>query len=333
MASGRSAEGRRKRRCIFIRPLSSQRQKTKQAGGNMKFSFTSRTDRSKRDVGGRKKKACFCLLFFCLLAAFLYWQNNGLTVTEYDIVNKDLPQSFNGCTIVQISDLHNKSFGRGQRKLLRRIKACDPDVIVLTGDLVDSNRPDVDTALELVSAVADLAPVYFVTGNHDNWLSAENTDHLMQGLEDAGVHVLKDEVRILARGEQKETIYMAGIDDASLASAAACDKALQKLAARKKTDDFMILLAHEPQRLDQYAAYGVSLVLSGHAHGGQFRIPFIGGFVAPDQGFLPAYTEGVFHEKDTDLVISRGLGNSVIPIRLLNRPELVKVTLYTENKK
>ena len=80
-------------------------------------------------------------------------------------------------------------------------------MIVLTGDLVDSNRPDVDTALELVSAIADLAPVYFVTGNHDNWLSAENTDRLMQGLEAAGVHVLKDEVRILTMGEPKETIY------------------------------------------------------------------------------------------------------------------------------
>ena len=210
---------------------------------------------------------------------------------------------------------------------------CEPDVIVLTGDLVDSNRPDVDTALELVSAIADLAPVYFVTGNHDNWLSAENTDRLMQGLEAADVHVLRDEVRILTMGEPKETIYMAGIDDASLASTAECDKALKKLTARKNPDDFMILLAHEPQRLEQYAAYGVSLVMSGHAHGGQFRIPFIGGFVAPDQGFLPAYTEGVFHEKDTDLVISRGLGNSVIPIRLLNRPELVKVTLYFKNQK
>ena len=155
----------------------------------------------------------------------------------------------------------------------------------------------------------------------------------MLGLEAAGVHVLKDEVRILTMGEPKETIYMAGIDDASLASTAECDKALKKLTARKNPDDFMILLAHEPQRLEQYAAYGVSLVLSGHAHGGQFRIPFIGGFVAPDQGFLPAYTEGVFHEKDTDLVISRGLGNSVIPIRLLNRPELVKVTLYSKNQK
>ena len=334
MASGRSAEGRRKRRCILIRQsVLTENRKTEQAGGIMKFSFTSKADRSQRDVDGRKRKACFCLLFFTLSVVFLYWQNNGLTITEYDIVNKDLPQSFNGCTIVQISDLHNKSFGREQKKLVRRIKACEPDVIVLTGDLVDSNRPDVDTALELVSAIADLAPVYFVTGNHDNWLSAENTDRLIQGLEAAGVHVLKDEVRILTMSQPKETIYMAGIDDASLASTVECDKALKKLTARKNPDDFMILLAHEPQRLEQYAAYGVSLVLSGHAHGGQFRIPFIGGFVAPDQGFLPAYTEGVFHEKDTDLVISRGLGNSVIPIRLLNRPELVKVTLYSKNQK
>lgn len=299
----------------------------------MKVSLTSETDKSIRGVGRRKKKACFFLLFFCMLVLFLYRQNNGLTVTEYEIVNKDLPQSFNGCTIVQISDLHNKSFGKEQKKLVRRIKACEPDVIVLTGDLVDSNRPDVDTALELVSAIADLAPVYFVTGNHDNWLSKEDTEQLMQGLGNAGVHVLKDEVRILTMGKSEETIYMAGIDDASLASTAECDKALQKLTARKKPDDFMILLAHEPQRLEQYAACGVSLVLSGHAHGGQFRIPFIGGFVAPDQGFLPTYTEGVFHEKDTDLVISRGLGNSVIPIRLLNRPELVKVTLYTKDDK
>ena len=113
MASGRSAEGRRKRRCILIRQsFLTENRKTEQAGGIMKFSFTSKADRSQRDVDGRKRKACFCLLFFTLSVVFLYWQNNGLTITEYDIVNKDLPQGFNGCTIVQISDLHNKSFGR-----------------------------------------------------------------------------------------------------------------------------------------------------------------------------------------------------------------------------
>ena len=98
-------------------------------------------------------------------------------------------------------------------------------------------------------------------------------------------------------------------------------------------DAYTIVLCHRNDQLERMARLSADLVLSGHAHGGQFRIPFIGGFVAPDQGFLPAYTEGVFHEKDTDLVISRGLGNSVIPIRLLNRPELVKVTLYSKNQK
>ena len=229
---------------------------------------------------------------------------------------------------MQISDLHNKSFGREQKKLVRRIKACEPDVIVLTGDLVDSNRPDVDTALELVSAMADLAPVYFVTGNHDNWLSAENTDRLMQGLEAAGVHVLKDEVRILTMGEPKETIYMAGIDDASLASTAECDKALKKLTARKNPDDFMILLAHEPQRLEQYAAYGASLVLSGHAHGGVVRLPFVGAIFGTHYEFFPDYTAGLYTLGRTSLVVSRGLGGSRrIPVRIGNRPEIPVITL------
>ena len=106
-------------------------------------------------------------------------------------------------------------------------------------------------------------------------------------------------------------------------------------AQKQDTSDvYTILICHCPEVFyTSLQNVRVDLGISGHAHGGQFRIPFIGGFVAPDQGFLPAYTEGVFHEKDTDLVISRGLGNSVIPIRLLNRPELVKVTLYSKNQK
>ena len=135
----------------------------------------------------------------------------------------------------------------------------------------------------------------------------------------------------LSRGE--DTIVLAGVDDPNGPRDQKTPEALLGEIHAENPDAYTIVLCHRNDQLERMARLSADLVLSGHAHGGQFRIPFIGGFVAPDQGFLPAYTEGVFHEKDTDLVISRGLGNSVIPIRLLNRPELVKVTLYSKNQK
>lgn len=309
-----------------------------------------------RDTVRKRVRKLLCILLFLFAAVlFCYFENHAITVTEYRVEDHSLPASFDGTVILHISDLHNKTFGKQQDELIRKMEQEKPDLIVITGDLVDSNHPDVEAAAVFVKKAVRLAPVYFVTGNHDNWLSDADTEALYRCLDEAGVLYLKDEVRVLARGESQ--IYLLGLDDDTLAFPSKLRETLaemeQEIAQREKAEypgrtkpadaeypertesadaecpeTFQILLAHEPQLFDYYADSDVNLVLCGHAHGGQFRIPFIGGFVAPDQGFLPTFTEGMHEKNSTRMIISRGLGNSVVPQRLLNRPELVKITLY-----
>lgn len=284
----------------------------------------------------RKVRLLVGLLFLLAIAVFCYFENNAITVSEFVISDEKIPESFDGVVIVHVSDLHNKLFGKKQGRLVEKIKKENPDMIVITGDLIDSNRPDVDKGLMLVKEMVKIAPVYFVTGNHDNWLSDTNTYRLFQGLEQYGVVVLKDEKKILSAGKRGEYISIIGLDDDTQSSKSDVRRALDRLCGEEGDsekrgvsgeDTFVILLAHQPQLMPVYGEYDIDLVLSGHAHGGQFRIPFIGGFVAPDQGFLPKYTKGLYEESGTKMIVSAGLGNSVVPQRLLNRPELVKITL------
>ena len=161
----------------------------------------------------------------------------------------------------------------------------------------------------------------------------------MDGLIGAGVVILDDQVVEISRGDAK--FRLVGLDDKSLADgtleALLSDESIRNDQAEQKEEtadnedsekkEFTVVLAHEPQYLARYASSGVDLVLSGHAHGGQFRLPFVGGIVAPDQGFFPEYTAGEYYMDGTEMIVSRGLGNSVIPVRLFNYPEIVCVEL------
>lgn len=286
----------------------------------------------------KMKRLLICLLIFFGVIGFCYFENNAIMVSEYEIVSEKLPKSFDGFVIVHLSDLHNKMFGKDQKRLIKHVKEQNPDMIVITGDLIDSNHPDVEKGLLLVEEALKIAPVYFVTGNHDNWLSDTNTYALFSGLERMGARVLDDEATELYLENEEECILLLGIDDDTVVGMTGLRQTLsgltetvtdeqEQVGVEVTENPFTILLAHEPQRMPVYAEFEVDLVLSGHAHGGQFRIPFIGGFVAPDQGFLPKYTKGLYEENGTKMIVSAGLGNSVVPLRLLNRPEVVKITL------
>ena len=247
-------------------------------------------------------------------------QNSYLVTTHYTYVSEKISEDLIGYRIVQISDLHNATFGKDNQRLMKKIEVLNPDMIVITGDVVDSNRPDVDVALDFAKRAAKICPTYYVTGNHENWLSTEDKQRLLNGLSDAGVICLSDEVADIQM--DNSTITLIGLNDESPRG-----NTLQNLVKNQDEETLQILLAHEPQYLEKYAMAKVDLVLTGHAHGGQFRIPFVGGLVAPDQGFLPEYTEGIHVEGQTTMVISRGLGNSVVPLRLFNLPEIVCIDI------
>lgn len=268
----------------------------------------------------KKKKLIILAVVLVFLSVFLYWQNNHLDVTEYEFSHPQIDEKLTGYRIVQISDLHNKKFGKDNGKLLKEIKSCTPDMIVITGDLVDSGHTDIQVALDFCKNAIEIAPVYYITGNHENWLSDNKRTDLINGMKALGVCVLEDMcIQVAYNGTYFNLI---GLDDGSLR-----DNTLENIMKDVNSDYFTLLLAHEPQYLEDYSNFDIDLILSGHAHGGQIRLPFVGGLVAPDQGILPEYTSGEYVKGETVMYVSRGLGNSVVPFRLFNFPEVVCVEL------
>ena len=265
------------------------------------------------------------------LIIFLYLQNNSIVTTITKVQSDRLPGTFHGYRIVHLSDLHNKAFGRDQKRLVDRIRAENPDLIVFTGDIVDSRRHGADNGIALMRQITKIAPVYYVTGNHE-WALGK-VDVIRGFLEKEGVKVLQDEHDVIQVNGDK--IYIIGIDDPVSRHGGQWSKepSIVKSSIQKavegipKGESFKILLTHRPEKFSIYSEFDIDLSLAGHAHGGQVRLPFVGGLFAPNQGILPKYSEGKHKIGSSAMIVSRGLGNSIAPQRLFNRPEIVIVEL------
>ena len=278
----------------------------------------------------RKSKTILTLISLLLIIfiGWTLWGNTALEVNEYEIVSDRIPKEFDGFRIAQVSDLHNAEFGEGNSKLIQLLSQTEPDIIVLTGDLIDSRQTNIKIALAFAQEAMKIAPVYFVSGNHEARVS--EYEDLKMGLAEAGVIVLENQkVEITREGE---SITLMGIDDPSFQenylfgdSEGVAKQAIETLL--RVSDGYTVLLSHRPELFDLYVETGMDLVFSGHAHGGQFRLPFIGGLVAPNQGFFPKYDAGQFTEENTTMIVSRGVGNSIVPLRFNNRPEIIVVML------
>ena len=282
----------------------------------------------------KKKKFIFLAVAAAVLVAlviWIAWGNTALELNTYTISSSKLPQSFDGYRIAHVSDLHNTEMGKDNEKLLAMLRDADPDMIAITGDLIDSRNTDIEVALKFVREAVKIAPCYYVTGNHE--ARVNEYGELKAGMETAGVTVLEDvRTEISMEGE---TITLIGINDPSYQtdylfgdSETVMNTKLEELHSEK--DGFTILLSHRPELFDAYTDHGMDLVLSGHAHGGQFRLPFIGGLVAPNQGFFPEYDAGIYTEGNTNMLVSRGIGNSILPFRINNRPEVILIELQAE---
>lgn len=270
------------------------------------------------------RRVLILLAVTALVAGLLVWGNKAVQVSTYTVSSAKLPREFEGYRIAQVSDLHNAEFGPGQGRLLGRLREANPHMIALTGDLVDSHKTDTALALDFARQAVAIAPTYYVTGNHEAWLG-EGLEPFLEQLEATGVIILRDRALELEHGGS--SITLAGVDDPDAASAPLS----QRLEGLVGKEDYEILLAHRPESLKTYAGAGADLVLSGHAHGGQVRLPLVGGLVAPGQGLFPDYDAGVYQEGEMTLAVSRGLGNSLIPVRVNNRPELVLLTLTVKS--
>lgn len=286
-----------------------------------------------------KKKPRILLIILCLLLLICIGTvlsgvicNKALQLNSFTVTSQDLPQSFQGFRIAHVSDLHNATFGKDNEKLLDIIRESDPDIIAITGDIVDCRRTDVDVALSFVKKAAEIAPCYYVTGNHEARVP-EAFAALLAGFEEAGVIVLRNES--LEFEKNGESITILGVDDPDFSymsysdiQGSIVDNTLKSLAP--EDEEFTLLLSHRPELFDVYKDNQMDLVLSGHAHGGQFRLPFVGGLYAPHQGLLPEYDSGLYSDNGTNLIVSRGIGNSLFPLRLFNPPEVILVELSTE---
>lgn len=255
------------------------------------------------------------------------WGNTALELNTYTIDSSKLPSSFNGYRIAHVSDLHNTEMGQNNEKLLKMIKSAEPNIIVITGDMIDSRNTKVDVALNFAAEAVKIAPCYFVKGNHE--VRVTEYEELRNGLIDLGVIVLEDEKNEIEK--QGEEIVIVGVDDPSAQNDYLFDDSQllmdSKLKTLKEDYSFTVLLSHRPELFDVYVDNDIDLVFSGHAHGGQFRLPFIGGLIAPHQGLLPEYDSGIYTEENTNMVVSRGIGNSLFPFRFNNRPEVILIEL------
>ncbi len=270
-------------------------------------------------------------LLIIVTVGYIYWQNNTIVVSKYEYKNQQVPSQFTGFTIMQLSDLHNHDFGDNGRQLITKVRENQPDIIVFTGDLIDAYRTKMDVAFTIVDQLRDIAPMYYVVGNHEARIT--NYPEFESGLRARGVHVLRNELAWITEAGAK--FALVGLDDPDFFETWRTDekKTMKEVLTSlqlQAEDALQILLAHRPEYLDFYAEQQVPLVLSGHAHGGQIRVPFTEGLFAPGQGLFPTLTSGVHQQGETSLIISRGLGNSAFPIRVQNQPEIVIVTLASE---
>ncbi|PWL42780.1 metallophosphoesterase [Christensenella sp. MSJ-20] len=282
----------------------------------------------KKGSGRRGGLGIVLLALLALLIGYLIWENSGFSVTDYTYQTRSVPDELDGMKILLLTDLHNKEFGENNEALLDAIREGAPDLIAITGDLISRNDTDLAPAVNLAKACTEIAPVYYVTGNHERQSSLGA--QLIAQLEEAGVTVLMDEAATVSYGEGKLSLWGISDDLQAYEKEHPQEEQLSFTLSRLRLEGnqrFRILLAHEPQFFSTYAKSGVDLVLSGHTHGGQFRIPLIGAVYCPDQGFFAKYQSGVYTEGDTTMYLSRGLGSSTIPFRAFCRGELVFITL------
>lgn len=246
-----------------------------------------------------------------------------IDVTDYVIHTKKVYKPLRICVL---ADLHCRRYGEKQSKISEIVNQMKPDIIIIPGDLFDVDR-DYEISFELIEALKEY-PIYFTSGNHDMYLKDE-IDSLRDRLRGIGVHVLEDEREYFKR--ENDTLEIYGMSDHGR-------KVVMKgkdLKNMFQSDYYRILISHRPEYTDFYRFVDCNLIISGHAHGGQFRIPFIKkGIYAPQQGLFPKYVDGVHKMNKTNLIVSRGLasGDPHIP-RLFNNPEIVFITLKPKEKK
>lgn len=275
------------------------------------------------------------IIIMAFLASVSYFFSQQLAVTHHTIESTKIPSSFDGFKIVQLTDLHSKSYGEHNARLIKKIHKENPDIIVMTGDMVSTLDADHAVFFELAEKLAQSYETYYVLGNHEQAIPDESRWAFLKQLRATGVKVLNNETAVLERGG--EQIDLAGMwfnlrfykdttaDDADDYYFGVKD--IEQVMKKPNAEKFTLLLTHNPVYFETYAQWGYDLTLAGHMHGGMIRIPFVGGLVSPEREWLPQYDAGMFNENDKQMYVSRGLGSGTLKMRVFNMPEIASFTL------
>lgn len=274
----------------------------------------------------RARAMAWGLSVFAVLAVLLgfwYFENWTIQTQTFVLRQAALPDAFDGFRIVEIADLHGRQFGRDNAELLQAVRAARPDLIAIDGDLVDE-RTELSMLEPLLRGLCAIAPTYYVTGNHE-WARSD-TRALLHRIEDCGVTVLANEYCVLRRGEDK--LVLAGVHDPNgPADQKTPEALLAEIRQKEGAQSYVLLLAHRNGQLAQWAELGVQTVLTGHCHGGVVRLPYLGGVFGSGGSLFPKYSAGVYRMGGTEMVVSRGLGNTRAICRVFNRPHLPVILL------
>ena len=273
-------------------------------------------------------KICLALLAALMLiaVALVLDSRYRIQLSRYELSFADLPESFDGCRIVHISDLHGMSFGRDNRRLAELIRRQQPDIIAYTGDIAGAEG-DLSAVEPLLKELEGLCPAYYVNGNHE-WADGcvEEIEALMERY---GVRCLSNEIELLYRGE--DSIAIIGAEDPNGRADMMTPWELSLQAGELYSGKFMLWLAHRNDYMKMYPDIGTDLILCGHAHGGIVRLPFVGGLLNVNRSFGAEYESGLYYSGHYIMEVSRGLGNSIPIPRFFNRPELVTIELRAKS--
>lgn len=287
-------------------------------------------------------RVIFCvLLFINIFIIFaiisyvigLFW----IDTTKYTISSKKVPKSFDGYKILQLSDLHSRSFGKNSKKLLSKIEEENPDIIVLTGDMVNSKDTDFSSFYELIKSLSTSYTVYYIPGNHEQRLPLNTYNSLISTLLQNNVKVLTNKTEYIIKNSDFITLhgfnlpllyYNNRLKDESHKELTT--NTITQSIGSSQENTFNILLSHNPLYFKTYKNWGADLTLSGHMHGGIIHLPIIGGLLSPERTLFSQYSAGKYTFEESTLIVNRGLGNGTINLRVFNNPEISVITLKSK---
>lgn len=278
---------------------------------------------------------CIVLIFISIVMCFI----NKIDVTKYTISSEKIPEEFNGFKIVQLSDFHSQGYRNTTEDIINKVKDINPDIIVMTGDMVSWDIEDIEEVKILIKSLAELYPIYYIDGNHEHLaeiLRPGKYVAFMEFMKELGVTTIKNDYIEIYKGDKSINLYginlpLDGATGLYVNRFQLEENYVEKTLPEADREKFNILLAHTPTFIKQYSQWGADLVLCGHMHGGIVRIPFTNiGLLSPGRTIFPRYAAGKFKVNDTTMIVNRGIGTSSFKLRVFNNPEITVLTLKSK---